>query len=372
MPSRRHGDRVEAPFLVPRDMTSAGLAERQEFSEKERKVAMNDHRRLIKEWRRQGRLPAESVLEAMRLAGVVPTPGDWRRFIDHLLLWLGVVFVSAGVVFFFAHNWQTMGRFLKFALAETLIAAAVVAYCALDREKLSSKASLLAASLLIGALLALVGQTYQTGADPWELFAVWALMILPWVAVGRFDVLWLLWVGLLNLATYLYLQIFRGLWGMLFGAEELLWAHFYLNTLALAALEGAAYLGVRWLGNRWVPRVLVSASGGLITVLAVWTIFEFDSPAGLLGYFCWMGIVYGVYRYSVRDLFVLAGQVLSLIVVVTSALARGLLENFDAGGLFFIGLAVIGMSAGGGIWLRAVAKEFNRASEESATEAGEQ
>ena len=42
-------------------------------------------------------------------------------------------------------------------------------------------------SLLTGALLALSGQVYQTGADTFELFAWWAVLILPWVLVSRFS-----------------------------------------------------------------------------------------------------------------------------------------------------------------------------------------
>ena len=48
----------------------------------------------------------------------------------------------------------------------------------------AGKAALLAASLFVGALLALIGQIYQTGADTFEMFAAWAALILPWVLVG--------------------------------------------------------------------------------------------------------------------------------------------------------------------------------------------
>ena len=36
----------------------------------------------------------------------------------------------------------------------------------------------------IAGLLAFVGQTYQTGADAWQLFATWAALALVW-ALGR-------------------------------------------------------------------------------------------------------------------------------------------------------------------------------------------
>ena len=37
----------------------------------------------------------------------------------------------------------------------------------------------LLALLGIGGLFAYFGQTHQTGADPWQLFALWAALVLP-------------------------------------------------------------------------------------------------------------------------------------------------------------------------------------------------
>ena len=54
-------------------------------------------------------------------------------------------------------------------------------------------ALLVLAGLFLGALLALLGQIYQTGADTWELFAWWALLLLPWALAGASQALWLLW-----------------------------------------------------------------------------------------------------------------------------------------------------------------------------------
>jgi len=55
---------------------------------------------------------------------------------------------------------------------------------------------------------------------------------------------------------------------------------------------------------------------------------------------------------------VLAGGVLSVIVVVTAWLGRIMLKSGDsAGALLFIGLVVIGLSAAGGWWLKQVVNE---------------
>ena len=46
-------------------------------------------------------------------------------------------------------------------------------------QQLPGKVLLLGASVLIGVFLAVFGQVYQTGADAYNLFTMWALLILP-------------------------------------------------------------------------------------------------------------------------------------------------------------------------------------------------
>jgi len=314
----------------------------------------------ILDWAGERRLRAADVPAALRLAGALPTGSDWRRFLDRLTLLLAVVFLCAAVIMFFAYNWEAMERYAKFGLVEALLVIAVAAAWRLGFERPAGNAALLAAAILVGALLALVGQIYQTGADPWELFAVWAVAILPWVAIARFAGLWLFWLGLVNLAAILYHDTFGGLLGVLFGTERLLWALFALNTAALAVWELLAARGVAWLQPRWAPRVVATASGGLATALAMWAVFDFRSVGfpGALAYSAWIAGAYAFYRQRVRDLFVLAGGVLSAIVVVTSVLSKEVLEH-GAGAFLVIGLAVIGMSAAGALWLRRVAKEWS-------------
>ena len=307
-----------------------------------------------------------ALVRALRLAGAEPSKADWRQFIDRLMLGIGTMFMSVGVIFFFAFNWQALGRFAKFGLIEGLIVVTVATCWWLGLERLSGKAALFAATVLIGGLLALVGQTYQTGADPWQLFAVWAIMVLPWVVIGRFGVLLLFWVGLLNLSIVLYFQAFPrffGLVDLLFGAEALLWSLFLVNILAQFLWEFAAWRKVGWLAERWPLRVLAVAGGSLITTLAIWSIIESRSFSlyGLLGYCLWLAATYFTYRRKLVDIFILAGGVLSVIVVGTTALARGLFDHGgNAASLLFVGLVVIGLSAAGGFWLNSIAREESR------------
>lgn len=298
---------------------------------------------------------------ALGAAGVLPGAREWREFLDRLLLWSGAVALAAAVVFFIAHNWNDLGKFAKFALVEVLLAAAVLGYWRLGPERASGKASLLVSTVLLGALLALFGQTYQTGADTWELFASWAGLMLPWVVIGRFASLWMLWVAVVNTAIVFYFLVFPGLLGVIFSTERQLWVLFAFNTLALVAWELAARR-LAWLDERWAPRLLATASGAIATLLMLQTIFSWREVSGtaVVVYLVWLGCTYAAYRVYTRDLLMLAGGCLSIVVVVTAFFAKVLFETrADAGGFLLISLAVIAMGAASGWWLKQIANEAN-------------
>ncbi|MEI6708229.1 MAG: DUF2157 domain-containing protein [Methylococcales bacterium] len=321
---------------------------------------MSDTRTEILEWIEQGRLQTEALPTALRLAGLHPDRKDWREFFNQLTLWLGAICCATAVIFFFAYNWQAMGLFAKFGLVEVLIIASLVLYWRFDINHIAGQATLLFDTLLVGALLALVGQTYQTGADTYELFTVWAITVFPWVAVCCFAPLWLFWLGLINMAAVLYYQTFGGLFGWLFDSDQIMWALFILNTLALCVWETAALLGVSWLRERWSVRLLAVASGSLISILATWAILDFDEHSGitaLLVYLVWMVVAYLFYRHLSKDVFVLAAGMLSAIIVITVYLSKQMLKHDEGGAFLFIGLIIIGLSAVGGFWLKSVGNE---------------
>ena len=320
---------------------------------------MGSERDAIFEWAESGRLAPGNLVGALRIAGAIPDPAEWRLFVDRLLLGLAVALAGAGVVFFVAANWQALGRFGKFALVEAAIVLALGACWHFGLTSRAGKAALGAAALCAGALLALVGQVYQTGADTWELFAAWAVAIALWVAVARMPALWLLWLGLVNIALALYFNTFGGLLGLVLGTRETLWALLALNTAALVVWEVLAAGAARWLRARWAMAVLAAAGGVAATWLALWSVFD-DSHAGssgLVAYVVWLVAIYGAYRVRRVDRLILAGGVLSVIVVATALLAHHLLRRETAGSFLVIGLAVVAMAAAGTWWLRRVPAE---------------
>jgi len=318
---------------------------------------MSELRGAVLGWFDSGRIAPGEAPAVLRAADLTPSRGDWRDFLSRLTLWLGTVALAASVIFFFAFNWDALGRMAKFGLVEGAILIGLLACWRLGVETLAGKAVLLLLSLLAGALLALAGQVYQTGADSWELFAWWAALILPWVLVGRFAPLWLLWLALLNLAAFLYE-------GIRFDVdfEAMVWGLFVLNSLALAAWEAGRRSGLSGLGEDWPPRLVAMASAASATLLMLWAILDGrDEAKGALAavlYFGWLACLYAWYRRVRPDLFMLALAILSLIVSAATLLAKWVFDGGSgAGGFLFVGLAVIGMSAAGGLWLKSVARE---------------
>lgn len=322
---------------------------------------MADPRNEILDWSEQGRIAPGKLRAALEAAGALPTAAQWRGFLDRLLLWMGAVMLASAAIFFFAFNWDEMGRLAKIGLVEALIVVALALLWRLGLERAAGKAALCGSALLTGVLFALIGQIYQTGADTWELFAVWAAAILPWALVGRLAPLWVLWLALVNLAVSLYYVTF-GIFGMLFAPERLMWLLFGLNTGALVLWECCAVVGVTWLRERWSARVIATASGVLVTWLALRDIFDSRGAMqwGAPVWIAWMGAAYAAYRRRVKDVYVLSGGVLSAIVVIVSFLVKHM-KMHDSGAFLFIGLVIIGLSAAGGWWLKGIVKEHDRA-----------
>src|SRR5262249_50903036 len=146
---------------------------------------------------RAGCMTDDALSRALALSTATPDATSWRRFLGRILLVLGSLLLVAGVVFFFAYNWSALSRLTRIALLEATVIAAALASLRLGLERLSGRILLAAAALLVGPLLAVYGQAYQTGADPYELFAGWALLILPWVGLARLAPLALLPVALI-------------------------------------------------------------------------------------------------------------------------------------------------------------------------------
>ncbi len=297
--------------------------------------------------------------KALALVGVYPSTESWQRFLDKLLLWLGCLSIAFSVLFFIAFNWELLGRFAKFAMVEALIIAAIATYWRLSDHPLMSKVALLMAAIFLGVLLALFGQTYQTGADPWQLFFTWAMLMLPWAAVGRFPAIWLLWLALLNTATVLYYDTFGRLFGVFYSSDEsLYWTLFAFNVLALVIWELLASQW-DWLDERWSLRFIATASGVIVTWLATQAIVDSNHTWGVLVWLAFTIGLYVFYRHFKHDLFMLSGAALSSITVIMVFL-NSVLPISGGGTYLLFAITLIGLGSGAAVWLGRIHKEWSK------------
>ncbi|WP_238946177.1 DUF2157 domain-containing protein [Vandammella animalimorsus] len=203
-----------------------------------------------------------------------PSARSWRAFLTRLCLLSGALLLGAGLVFFFAFNWQALGRFGQLGLAASALLLAGGGTLATRPGSLAWRTGCLLVCIAIGALLALIGQKYQTGADMWQLFASWAALMLPVVLLARSGACWLLWLAVLDLALLRWLEIEPTA-----GPLRLLlnhWSSQHAHIYALALLNGLALLAMglrpRWFTaqrRRWFDLALAAAALAPLTAIGL-------------------------------------------------------------------------------------------------------
>ncbi len=128
----------------------------------------------------------------------------WTKFFDFFPLALGIGFTVSGIIFFFAYNWADMHKFVKMGIIGVLLAGCILFVLRAKASETVKSVVLTGAALLVGALFAVFGQVYQTGADAWQLFFVWTIFIVAWVTVSNFAPLRLIFLVLINTTIVLY------------------------------------------------------------------------------------------------------------------------------------------------------------------------
>lgn len=149
-------------------------------------------------------LPESAWHPAQKIAGNVPTSNDWLRFADMLFAGLGTIFLLAGIVFFFAFNWDDLSKWNRFAIVEGGVIISTCLAFFLNLDKWAGRLALGASTILLGVALAVISQEYQTGADSYRLFQVWLMLITGWVLISRWNIMYLIWMVLLNITLGFY------------------------------------------------------------------------------------------------------------------------------------------------------------------------
>lgn len=161
-----------------------------------------------------GAAATQRLWQLSALHQMPPRLGPW---LGRGLAVLAALLLGAGLIFWVAANWPHLGRAFKLHLLQATVLASALGALAWPRGR---SALLLLATLALGGLLAFVGQTYQTGADPWQLFAAWAALSLAWMLAARRDGLWALWVLVAGAGLALWAGWGSGDWWRLLAGQR--------------------------------------------------------------------------------------------------------------------------------------------------------
>lgn len=312
----------------------------------------------LADWRAQGRLGAGALRTAW--TPTLPDRAAWQGWLDRALMILGTALLCAGVIVFFAYNWAELHKFAKFGLLAALLSVlAAVAYVRPSGD-LAGHAALAGAQIVSGVLLAVIGQTYQTGADAWQLFALWALLAAPWALAARAAPHWWIVLVVANVALLRYCSVRLGVGAMidlLFSAPQARDTMTFLlgaSLLQLAVWFGlarfASHLGFRGMTGPRLIGALVCAYAGWLGVMSVLSqnfapIGWLTGAAALVGLIVWC-------RWRAFDIVVLSLAGLTGIGLVVVAAGRWMVDRDGGFGAFLLlAMITIGLAVVAATWL---------------------
>ena len=298
---------------------------------------------------------------------------EWGLWTARLLLALGAALMLAGVIYFFAFNWAKIPPAAKLAGIQMALIGCLAMACRASLKNLHGQLWLLAASVLTGVFLAVFGQIYQTGADAWQLFALWAVLVSGWTVIAAFAAQWLLWLLLVNTALWLWWDQ-AALPGEDMAFMILLWLTLF-NGAALALREYFAVVrGCTWLAARWTRLLLTVTVLLFMLISAVVWVFEAENASlsiklsGTLGVIGHLALYY-LYRHRLADFRSLTATVLSACIVLDCVVIKTLIIDpgrfishaillYEDALLLLTGLLTIGLFTAAALYLKRAARKM--------------
>lgn len=265
------------------------------------------------------------------------------RRLELTALLLAGALVGLGLVMWVAANWDDIGKSGRFGLVGGVLAVSAIAAAAVPGLRIPAS---LTGILAIGGLLALFGQTYQSGADPWQLFALWAALALPWTIAARHDAPWSLWiiVAFAALSLWLFAQVGR----MRTPPLELLLPPWIAGGVLVFLTSPWSGLE-RHIGRTdWTFRLAAVLWLLLITGAAVPAIIDGhgEFAVGAVGLLLAAGLLWLLATRQVRDAIVMSAATLAIDVMLITAVFRSSFTGRTNGFEFLtIGLIAAGIVA---------------------------
>lgn len=285
--------------------------------------------------------------ELLVLGGVGREPAALLAHLPLMLIGLAGLLAGLGLIFAIAAHWQDLARATQFALLQAAVAVGALGVIVAPRLRMPLGLWCL---LAIGGLLAFFGQTYQTGADAWQLFALWATLSLPLALGVRVDTVWSAWVLVTTTAISLWMSAHTAHhWR---AEPDDLAVHLIGWALALGlVLALSSRLGRQGGAGIWARRTAACLAVLLVTASAVVALLG-SSPAAhaLLALLTLGAAAWAASRPAAFELFTLSATALGLNVVLVGGLVRLLFDGPSHGdpiGRFLLlGLAAAGLLAG--------------------------
>ncbi|MCK6598962.1 MAG: DUF2157 domain-containing protein [Bdellovibrionaceae bacterium] len=323
------------------------------------------------------KLDEKSYNKLIEKSELRPSIKFWLNGLDRVLLIVTSAFLLSGILCFLSYNWMSLHKFVKFALLETgvIITIAMAWYKGIDQ--LPGKVFLFSGAMFVGFSLAVFGQIYQTGADPYGLFLSWLIFVTAWTVIAKQSALYVLFIVLSNLSLVFY-------WNQIISPPSItdVWMSSLFGPLVRLFIDsGRSYLPLLLLvinlsfmviyeftNKKSIGTLAVRVSGIAaiipLTSSAVILLFtdQWQSTGNLLLVSFFASTILGLwyFRFRCHDLFLTACILLALIVFITSFLLKS--TDFGKMGIFsffFIGLAVLVQTGSAAYWLRITNSDRN-------------
>ena len=286
---------------------------------------------------------AEGIDSFFRSKNIYADRAQWNNFIRLLLIGGGVAFLVSGIIFFFAFNWASLHKFAKLGLVQGMIVAVVAASLLIKTDEKVKGIILTGATMLVGALFAVFGQIYQTGANAYDFFLGWTLFVALWVFISNFPPLWFVFLALINTTILMYMEQVVMNWS----GHLLAIILFFVNVgsfLLLKILEGKEL--VQYV-PKWLERIIMLFSLTALTMSFIAGVFDNNEPGWVITVLMTL-VAYGAglwYGFQKRDTFYIAIVGFSAIMIGTALIIR-MMDKFDGGIFFLVGFFVVGSISG--------------------------
>ncbi|MCO8044380.1 DUF2157 domain-containing protein [Acinetobacter bohemicus] len=246
---------------------------------------------------------------------------------------IGIGLIAISIVYLLAANWWMLPKWVQLLIPQALVLTSALLSMRFSAREMVRQSLDGVVGLMLGLSLAVIGQIYQTGADSYQLFLLWALLLLPWLYRPNIGVFALFCV-ISQLALYLYFK--QSFW--MERAEPAYW-------LALNVLTGVSFFYALQFYS--VLRYLLIVA---VVIISIVSMFQFINSNSIwyLGSVLSLPLIFSAYFYSLRKQLetslLVAGLALSMSVLILDLTKSYLQES--AGGLLVLAVLIFAWFAG--------------------------